>query len=92
MINNDFDFNNNNYTKIFLNKLHFLKIVNITESRSNFYLAYLKLINKRIGKIVPFIIFYFLRFKLLISQLIEFTINKHYRINVFKKIMIYFGK
>ena len=92
MINNDFDFNNNNYTKIFLNKLHFLKIVNNTESRSNFYIAYLKLINTRIGKIVPFIIFYFLRFKLLISQLIEFTINKHYRINVFKKIMIYFGK
>ena len=68
LINNDFDFNKNIYTKIFSNKLHFLKIVSITESRNNFYLAYLNLINTRIGKIIPSLIFYFLRLTLSVAE------------------------
>ncbi len=91
-INNDFDFNKNNYTKIFYNKLLFLKIINTHTLKNYFYTVYLIVSNTKLGKIIPFTIFYFLRLKLLVKQLIEFIFNINYRRNVYKIIKSYFEK
>lgn len=78
-LKNNFSFDKNIYSKIFLIKMNYLRIYDSNNIHSHIYYAYLALLKTIPGKIIYHFLNLLIKLKLRLIQFVEFCINSNFR-------------